>query len=311
MSTQTHRPRPLTVAVTGPTGEIGKTFIRALERAEGVGEIRGMAGGPFDPASFGWERTPLRPGRHPGPRGGRRAGGGCRRGRPPRLHHLRRRPRRPAQQPRGLAQRVRRHGRGRCPAPRLHLLGGRLRLPRRQPAAAERGRPAAREREPLLLGPEGRARGRAGRGAGRQRRPRPTCSAPRSSAARDSPAPDRAPALRAGRRGAARAGAPAVDALPTPAPVLPDFGVPLQLVHAEDVADALVAGSPRPGRAGDLQPRRRRARSPSSDIAREMGWNSVRLPRTAIDLAGAELRRALPVHPRRRPVGAGAADPRW
>ena len=46
-----------------------------------------------------------------------------------------------------------------------------------------------------------------------------------------------------------------IDAMPTPAPVLPDFGVPLQLVHAEDVADALVAGGPRPGRAGDLQPR--------------------------------------------------------
>src|SRR3954452_5518314 len=48
---------PLTVAVTGPTGEIGKTFIRALERAEGVGEIRGMARRPFDPAAMGWERT--------------------------------------------------------------------------------------------------------------------------------------------------------------------------------------------------------------------------------------------------------------
>ena len=48
---------PLTVAVTGPTGEIGKTFIRALEQTEGVGEIRGMARRPFDPASMGWERT--------------------------------------------------------------------------------------------------------------------------------------------------------------------------------------------------------------------------------------------------------------
>ena len=28
---------PLTVAVTGPTGEIGQTFIRALERTPGVG----------------------------------------------------------------------------------------------------------------------------------------------------------------------------------------------------------------------------------------------------------------------------------
>src|SRR3954470_1610158 len=48
---------PLTVAVTGPTGEIGQTFIRALERTEGVGEIRGMARRPFDPSAMGWERT--------------------------------------------------------------------------------------------------------------------------------------------------------------------------------------------------------------------------------------------------------------
>src|ERR1700709_794062 len=47
----------LTVAVTGPTGEVGQTFIRALERSGAVGEIRGMARRPFDPASMGWERT--------------------------------------------------------------------------------------------------------------------------------------------------------------------------------------------------------------------------------------------------------------
>src|SRR5688572_19227339 len=50
-------PSPLTVAVTGPTGEIGTTFVRALEDTAGIGEIRGMARRPFDPASMGWERT--------------------------------------------------------------------------------------------------------------------------------------------------------------------------------------------------------------------------------------------------------------
>ena len=49
--------RPLTVAVTGPTGEIGRPFIRALERSGRVGEIRGMARRPFDPAAHGWEKT--------------------------------------------------------------------------------------------------------------------------------------------------------------------------------------------------------------------------------------------------------------
>lgn len=47
----------ITVAVTGPTGEIGIPFIRALEAAEEVAEIRGMARRPFDPTSQGWKKT--------------------------------------------------------------------------------------------------------------------------------------------------------------------------------------------------------------------------------------------------------------
>jgi nucleoside-diphosphate-sugar epimerase len=47
----------LTVAVTGPTGEIGKAFVGALERSRGVAQIRGMARSPFDPADEGWKRT--------------------------------------------------------------------------------------------------------------------------------------------------------------------------------------------------------------------------------------------------------------
>ena len=48
---------PLTVAVTGPTGDIGRSAIRELERREEVGRIVGMARRPFDPATHGWERT--------------------------------------------------------------------------------------------------------------------------------------------------------------------------------------------------------------------------------------------------------------
>lgn len=47
----------LTVAVTGPTGEIGKPFIRALERTPQVRRIVGMARRPFDPAAHGWRKT--------------------------------------------------------------------------------------------------------------------------------------------------------------------------------------------------------------------------------------------------------------
>jgi UDP-glucose 4-epimerase len=47
----------LTVAVTGPTGEIGRSVIRALERSPKVGRIVGMARRPFDPAEHGWKRA--------------------------------------------------------------------------------------------------------------------------------------------------------------------------------------------------------------------------------------------------------------
>jgi nucleoside-diphosphate-sugar epimerase len=44
----------LTVAVTGPTGEVGGSLIDALEASEAVGAVRGMARRPFDPAAAGW-----------------------------------------------------------------------------------------------------------------------------------------------------------------------------------------------------------------------------------------------------------------
>ena len=52
----------LTVAVTGPTGEIGISAIEALERRPEVERIIGMARRPFDPAARGWARTEYRQG---------------------------------------------------------------------------------------------------------------------------------------------------------------------------------------------------------------------------------------------------------
>jgi nucleoside-diphosphate-sugar epimerase len=52
----------LTVAVTGPTGEIGRAFISALERLPEVDRIIGMARRPFDLAGHGWEKTEYRRG---------------------------------------------------------------------------------------------------------------------------------------------------------------------------------------------------------------------------------------------------------
>jgi len=52
----------LTVAVTGPTGEIGKPFVAALERAPEVGRVLGMARRPFDFAARGWDKFEYRRG---------------------------------------------------------------------------------------------------------------------------------------------------------------------------------------------------------------------------------------------------------
>ncbi len=52
----------LTVAVTGPTGEIGKALLAELEQRDEVGEVRGMARRAFDPAVEGWEKVSYRRG---------------------------------------------------------------------------------------------------------------------------------------------------------------------------------------------------------------------------------------------------------
>lgn len=57
------RPRPrraaagITVAVTGPTGDIGRAFVRALERSREVRAIRAMGRREVDPAAEGWRKT--------------------------------------------------------------------------------------------------------------------------------------------------------------------------------------------------------------------------------------------------------------
>ncbi len=52
----------LTVAVTGPTGEIGTSAVAALEGEPNVDRIIGMARRPFDPSSQGWTKTTYRQG---------------------------------------------------------------------------------------------------------------------------------------------------------------------------------------------------------------------------------------------------------
>ncbi|MEU2040340.1 NAD-dependent epimerase/dehydratase family protein [Nocardia niwae] len=52
----------ITVAVTGPTGEIGISAVTALEHDPAVDRIVGMARRPFDPAAHGWTKTEYRRG---------------------------------------------------------------------------------------------------------------------------------------------------------------------------------------------------------------------------------------------------------
>jgi nucleoside-diphosphate-sugar epimerase len=62
MASKAAKPRGLKVAVTGPTGEIGKAVVAALERAPEVAGILGMARRPFDPAELGWKKVSYRRG---------------------------------------------------------------------------------------------------------------------------------------------------------------------------------------------------------------------------------------------------------
>jgi nucleoside-diphosphate-sugar epimerase len=61
--TRSPREQPkLTVAVTGPTGDIGRSLLRSLERSNRIGPILAMARRPFDPAEHGLHRTEYRQG---------------------------------------------------------------------------------------------------------------------------------------------------------------------------------------------------------------------------------------------------------
>jgi UDP-glucose 4-epimerase len=52
----------LTVAVTGPTGDLGIALVSALERSRRVKRIIGMARRPFDSSDVGWKKTEYRQG---------------------------------------------------------------------------------------------------------------------------------------------------------------------------------------------------------------------------------------------------------
>ena len=83
----------------------------------------------------------------------------------------------------------------------------------------------------------------------------------------------------------------AVARLPLPKPVLPDPGVPIQLVHHDDVARAMAAAITGVGEPGAYNLAGKGEVS-VGDVARALGWHSVPVPPPAVGL-GAGLARRL------------------
>ncbi len=82
-----------------------------------------------------------------------------------------------------------------------------------------------------------------------------------------------------------------LERLPLVKPVLPDTGVPFQLVHNDDVAAAIAAAV-----AGEGEPGVYNLAAPdeitTADLARELGWATVPVPKAAISAVAAAIERA-------------------
>ena len=92
----------------------------------------------------------------------------------------------------------------------------------------------------------------------------------------------------------------ALGRAPSLRPVLPDPGVPFQLVHHDDVAAALCAAV-----LGDGEPGAYNLAGPGeltvSDLAHELGWHSVPAPRLAVSATAEAFSPSFPTCPTRRP----------
>jgi nucleoside-diphosphate-sugar epimerase len=270
----------LTVAVTGPTGDIGRALMRALDREPGVSRVIGMARSPFDPADAGWRKAEYRRGDI--------------------LDHD------------SLADLVAEADvvvhlafvivGDREETQRVNLEGSRNVFEAAVGAGVERlvytSSVAAygfHPDNPQPLTEEVEPRGSEGFYYSAQKAELER-ALERATASGEVETYVFRPCIVAGPDATTlvekvvegyRLGGRvpfvqrALEGLPFLAPVLPDPGVPFQLVHHDDVADALVAaiagrGEPGPyNLAGEGQMR-------ASDLARELGWWSVPMPRQAI-----------------------------
>jgi nucleoside-diphosphate-sugar epimerase len=284
----------LTVAVTGPTGDIGRSVIRALERTSEVERIVGMARRPFDASRNGWKRTEYRRGdvldRDSVDAlvadadvvvhlaflifGSREA-----------THEI--------------------NLRGSRNVFEAAVAAGARRLVYTSSVAAygfHRANPDVLTEEIPTLGTRDfyysaqkaeledlLAELTAGTETGVY------VFRPCIVAGRD------APTLIEGFTGQKILGGPvralwrALDALPVVGPVLPDSGVPFQLVHHDDVANAVRAAVRGRGTPGTYNLASDDAIT-AGDVARALGWHSVKLPRVAVGAIG-ELASRAPLMP--------------
>jgi UDP-glucose 4-epimerase len=285
----------LTVAITGPTGEIGLPLLAELERDPAVESVRGMARRPFDPSREGWEKVVYRRGDILDPVSLDELFAGA-----DVAVHL-------AFAIFGSREETRRVNlEGSRNVFEAAVLAGVERLVYASSVAAY----GFHRENPQPLSEDLPARGsddfyysaqkaeleaaldRILAGSGVDAYVFRPCivAGPRATmlirqTVQSARLGDPLPAL---RRGLGR--------LPLPRPLLPDGGVPIQLVHHDDVARALaaaIAGAGPPGAynlAGEGE-------IGIADIAHSIGWHSVRVPGPALGLASSAAKRLAFVSP--------------
>ncbi|MET0559114.1 MAG: NAD-dependent epimerase/dehydratase family protein [Solirubrobacterales bacterium] len=279
----------MTVAVTGPTGEIGLPLLAELERRPEVGEVRGMARRPFDPAAESWSKVVYRRGDILDPVGLDELFSGA-----DVAVHL-------AFAIFGDREETRRVNlEGSRNVFEAAVLAGVKRLVYASSVAAYGFHPE----NPLPLAEETPARGSDDFYYSAQKAELET-TLERTVAGSDVETYVFRPCIVAGPRATmlirktlegARLGDPVpglrrlVARLPLPAPVLPDPGIPFQLVHHDDVARGLAAaivGTGPPGAynlAGEGE-------VGVADVAHALGWHAVGVPGAAVGLGGQLARR--------------------
>jgi UDP-glucose 4-epimerase len=279
----------LTVAITGPTGEIGMPLLRALERVDAVESVRGMARRPFRPELQGWQKVAYR-------RGDvldRDSLAALFEGADVVVH---------------LAFSI--FG-GRGQTRRVNLIGSRNVFQAARKAGVKRLVYAssvaaygfhADNPQPITEGVP--ARGSAGFYYSEQKAELEAALADALEGSEIGAYVFR-PCVVAGPQatmlvdrvvGSARLGDPLprlrrwAGRVPGVAPVLPDSGVPFQLVHQDDVASALAAAIEGKGDAGAYN-LAGEGTVTLGDLARAIGWHSVRVPGPLASLGGGFARR--------------------